>query len=67
MRSHPLIEIQNLTKSFQLPTERWETVREHALGLLRPRTFRTLRVLDGISLDVRRGETVPLNVSLTKN
>jgi ABC-type polysaccharide/polyol phosphate transport system ATPase subunit len=58
MSEQPLIEVRHLSKSFQFPTVRWETVREHALGLFRPRTFRTLNVLEDVGFDVRRGETV---------
>jgi len=58
MADSPLIEVHNVSKSFRLPTVRWETVREHALGLLRPRAFRTLEVLKDVSLEVQPGETV---------
>ena len=39
---------------------RRETVREHVFGLLRPRRFEELRVLDDVSFEVRRGETLGL-------
>src|SRR5215470_1614151 len=35
-----------------------DTVREHALGLFRPRKFRMLTVLDGVSFEVKQGQTV---------
>jgi ABC-type polysaccharide/polyol phosphate transport system ATPase subunit len=38
--------------------ERRDTLREHVLGVLEPREFRTLRVLDDISFDVEPGETL---------
>jgi ABC-type polysaccharide/polyol phosphate transport system ATPase subunit len=58
MAGSSVIEVRNVCKSFRIPTVRWETVREHALGLLQPRAFDVLRVLREVSLDVRRGETV---------
>ena len=54
----PLIDVQELTKSFRIPSVRRETVREHVFGLLRPRRFEELRVLDAVSFAVERGETV---------
>ena len=33
-------------------------MREHVLGLLQPRRFQRLQVLDGVSFDVRRGEAL---------
>jgi ABC-type polysaccharide/polyol phosphate transport system ATPase subunit len=53
-----LIEVRSVSKSFRLPTVRWETVREHLLGMFQRRTFDTLKVLREVSLEVRRGETV---------
>jgi ABC-type polysaccharide/polyol phosphate transport system ATPase subunit len=35
-----------------------ETIREHLLGVLEPRQFQRLQVLDGVSLDVQRGEAL---------
>jgi ABC-type polysaccharide/polyol phosphate transport system ATPase subunit len=58
MSDRPLIEIHGVSKSFRVPTVRWETVREHFFGLFRPRSFDMLNVLDDVSLEVRRGETV---------
>src|SRR5690606_11493392 len=53
-----LIEADGIRKSFRIPSERRDTVREHVFGLLRPRRFQTLRVLDGVSFTLRRGETL---------
>ena len=58
MAEPPVVEARELSKSFRIPGVRRETVREHVLGLLRPPPVETLDVLRGISLDVRRGETV---------
>jgi len=53
-----LIEARDLRKSFRIPSEERRTVREHVLGALRRRTFRPHRVLDGVDLDLRPGETL---------
>ena len=53
-----VIEVAGVVKAFQIPSERRETVREHLMGALRPRQFDTLRVLDGISLELREGEAL---------
>jgi ABC-2 type transport system ATP-binding protein len=54
----PLLEVQEVSKSFRIPSVRRDTVREHVFGLLAPRRFETLRVLDRVSLTVREGETL---------
>ena len=53
-----LIEVRSVSKTFQIPSVRRQTVREHLLGLLERRQFQPLRVLDSVSFDVGRGETV---------
>ncbi len=53
-----LIEVDGVYKSFAIPSMRRETVREHLFGVLEPRTFDTLTVLDGVSFDLREGETL---------
>jgi ABC-2 type transport system ATP-binding protein len=54
----PLIEVDNVSKAFSIPSVRRETVREHLLGLLQPRGFERLQVLDGVSFEVRQGEAL---------
>ena len=54
----PVISVRGVAKSFSIPSVRRETVREHVFGLLRPRRFEELRVLEDISFEVRRGETL---------
>jgi ABC-type polysaccharide/polyol phosphate transport system ATPase subunit len=58
MAEPSLIEVRNVSKSFRVPTVRWETVREHIFGLFRPRAFEMLDVLYDVSLEVQRGESV---------
>jgi ABC-type polysaccharide/polyol phosphate transport system ATPase subunit len=56
----PAIEVHDVSKTFRIPKVRRETVREHLLGLLGPRSSEPLRVLDGVSFSVERGKTVAL-------
>ena len=60
MGAMTLIEVQCVSKSFWIPDERRDTVREHVFAAFRPRPMRQLRVLDSVSLTVRRGEAVGL-------
>lgn len=53
-----VIEATGVSKAFRIPSVRRDTVREHMLGLLEPRRFEQLQVLDRISLHVNRGETL---------
>jgi ABC-2 type transport system ATP-binding protein len=53
-----LIDIDKVSKAFRIPSVRRETVREHVLGLFQPRHFDRLQVLDSVSFQVRRGETL---------
>jgi ABC-type polysaccharide/polyol phosphate transport system ATPase subunit len=53
-----LIEIDKVSKAFQIPSVHRTTVREHLLGLLEPRRFQRLQVLDDVSFEVRQGEAL---------
>jgi ABC-type polysaccharide/polyol phosphate transport system ATPase subunit len=53
-----VIRARGLSKSFPIPRVHRDTVREHALAFFRPRRFDRLQVLDSVSFDVRRGETL---------
>jgi ABC-2 type transport system ATP-binding protein len=55
-----LLEVDRVSKRFRIPDVRRDTLREHVLDFLRPRHFRTLSVLDGVSFELRRGETLAL-------
>jgi ABC-type polysaccharide/polyol phosphate transport system ATPase subunit len=57
-RSTPILDVHDLTKTFVIPSVQRTTVREHALALFRRRPVERLRVLDGVSFAVRRGETL---------
>jgi ABC-2 type transport system ATP-binding protein len=54
----PLIEMDAVSKGFWIPSVRRDTVREHILGVFRPRQFQRLQVLDAVSLQLKRGETL---------
>jgi len=56
----PVIEARGVAKSFFIPSVRRDTVREHVFGLLRPRRFEELRVLEDVTFEVRTGETLGL-------
>jgi len=53
-----MIEVDGVSKAFSIPDVRRDTVREHVLGLFRPRHFRRLAVLDRVGFEVKAGETV---------
>lgn len=49
------LEVRDVHKRFRIPSEARRTVREHVLGLLRPRRFETLEVLRGVSFELAKG------------
>jgi ABC-type polysaccharide/polyol phosphate transport system ATPase subunit len=53
-----IIEIDNLEKRFHTPSVARETVREHVLGLFRPRRMQEICALDGVSFTVERGASI---------
>lgn len=53
-----IIEVRGLHKSFWIPADRRDTVRERLLAGLRPNPRRELRVLSGVDFEVRAGEMV---------
>jgi ABC-type polysaccharide/polyol phosphate transport system ATPase subunit len=53
-----VIEVRGVAKAFWIPSVRRNTVREHIFGLLKPRRFQRLPVLDDVELTVRRGEAL---------
>ena len=54
----PILSVADVAKTFRIPEVHRNTVRQHALALFRPRRFRELRVLDGVSFEIEAGETV---------
>ena len=58
IRMTPAIEVDDVVKSFRVPSVRRDTLREHVLGGFRRRQFDQLRVLDGITFRLNRGEAL---------
>jgi ABC-type polysaccharide/polyol phosphate transport system ATPase subunit len=56
----PIVDVRDVSKTFTIPTVRRDTVREHALDLFRRRGSERLRVLDSVSFELRRGESLGL-------
>jgi ABC-2 type transport system ATP-binding protein len=56
--SDVLIAVDRVSKRFRIPSVRRDTVREHLFGVFEPRQFDELRVLDEVSFELRRGETL---------
>jgi ABC-type polysaccharide/polyol phosphate transport system ATPase subunit len=54
------VTAHRVAKSFRIPAVRRDTVREHALDLFRRRPHETLCVLDDVSFELRRGESLGL-------
>jgi ABC-type polysaccharide/polyol phosphate transport system ATPase subunit len=55
-----VLTADRVSKAFSIPSVRRDTVREHVLGVLDPRRFERLQVLDDVSFEVRRGETLAI-------
>ena len=58
MSSDTVLEAVGVSKTFRIPSVRRDTLREHVFGLFDQRRFDALRVLDDVSLEIRRGETL---------
>jgi ABC-type polysaccharide/polyol phosphate transport system ATPase subunit len=52
-----MVEVAGITKAFRIPHVRRQTVREQVFDLFGTRRYEEYRVLDGISFQVRHGET----------
>ena len=53
-----IIDVDRVSKAFNIPSVRRETLREHALDLFRPKPVDRLSVLDEVSFSVQPGETL---------
>jgi ABC-type polysaccharide/polyol phosphate transport system ATPase subunit len=58
VRTTPLLEVDGVSKAFNIPSVRRDTVREHVFGIFEQRRVERLRVLDNVSFHVHRGETL---------
>jgi ABC-type polysaccharide/polyol phosphate transport system ATPase subunit len=50
------IEARDLSKSFRIPTQRVDSLKERVVRPFATREYRELRALDGISFEIRQGE-----------
>lgn len=56
----PLIalSVKNIGKSFLIPHEKRDTLKENFLGLLKKRSFEKFRALENISFQIRKGDFI---------
>jgi ABC-2 type transport system ATP-binding protein len=52
----PAIRVEDLHKSFRIPTQRVDSLKERAVHPFAGRDYRELQALNGVSFDVRQGE-----------
>jgi ABC-2 type transport system ATP-binding protein len=50
------IQVEDLHKSFRIPTQRVDSLKERAVHPFASREHRELRALDGVSFEIRQGE-----------
>jgi ABC-2 type transport system ATP-binding protein len=50
------IQVEDLHKSFRIPTQRVDSLKERAVHPFAARDHRELRALDGVSFEIRQGE-----------
>ena len=50
------IQVEDLRKSFRIPTHRVDSLKERMVRPFATRDYRELRALDGISFEIRQGE-----------
>jgi ABC-type polysaccharide/polyol phosphate transport system ATPase subunit len=50
------IQVEDLHKSFRIPTQRVDSLKERAVHPFASRDYRELHALDGVSFEVRKGE-----------
>jgi ABC-type polysaccharide/polyol phosphate transport system ATPase subunit len=55
-----VIDVSGVSKSFSIPAVRRDTVREHALDLFRPHPYERLQVLESVTFELHRGESLGL-------
>jgi ABC-2 type transport system ATP-binding protein len=52
----PAIQVEDLHKSFRIPTQRVDSLKERAVHPFSGRDYRELHALDGISFEIHQGE-----------
>jgi len=53
-----LVEVRGVSKAFWIPSVHRQTIREHLFGLLEPRRFQRLQVLEDVAFDLAPGEAL---------
>ncbi|HWT91285.1 MAG TPA: ABC transporter ATP-binding protein [Solirubrobacterales bacterium] len=53
---HPAIEVTDLHKSFRIPTNRVDSLKERVVRPFSARDYRELHALDGVSFEIDQGE-----------
>jgi ABC-type polysaccharide/polyol phosphate transport system ATPase subunit len=54
----PIVDVRGVSKAFEIPSVRRDTVREHVFGVFERRGFDRLVALDGVSFGLEPGETL---------
>jgi ABC-2 type transport system ATP-binding protein len=52
----PAIQVEDLYKTFRIPTQRVDSLKERVVRPFASRDYRELKALEGISFEIRRGE-----------
>jgi ABC-2 type transport system ATP-binding protein len=52
----PVVQVENLHKTFRIPTQRVDSLKERAVHPFSGRDYRELHALDGISFEIHQGE-----------
>ena len=52
----PAVSVVDLTKGFQLPHQRRNTIKEHFLHPFQRTTYEQQRALEGVSFEIEQGE-----------
>ena len=52
----PAIQVEELFKSFRIPTQKVDSLKERAVHPFSSREFRELKALNGVSFEIRQGE-----------
>jgi ABC-2 type transport system ATP-binding protein len=54
--SPPVIQVEDLHKSFRIPKQRVDSLKERVVHPFAKREYRELRALDGVSFEIQQGE-----------
>src|ERR1700712_4450461 len=54
--ARPAVQVEDLHKSFRIPTQRVDSLKERAVHPFAGRDYRELHALDGISFEIHQGE-----------